>query len=72
MTKNDITKIVLCSTVPGSVTSFGEIRDRMFDRLAPACTYPEISTLVTSDFLCDGRKRLRRSDGAKNRRRLCD
>ena len=33
MTKTDIVKIVFYSTVPGSVASFREIRDRMFDSL---------------------------------------
>lgn len=53
MAKTDIVKIVFYSTVPGSVASFREIRDRMFDGHAPACTYLEISALATPDFLCE-------------------
>lgn len=53
MKKTDVVKIVFYSTVPGSVATFREIRDRVFEGHAPACTYLEISQLATPALLCE-------------------
>lgn len=50
---NDLVKVTVYVTVPGSVGPFREVRDRKLAGHAPACTYLEIAGLARPDFLTE-------------------
>ena len=53
MTVNDLVKVTVYVTVPGSVGPFRTVRDRKLAGHAPACTYLEIAGLARPDFLTE-------------------
>lgn len=53
MSKRDIVKVVFYATVPDSVKLYREVRDRVLEGHAPACTYLEISALASPNLLCE-------------------
>jgi enamine deaminase RidA (YjgF/YER057c/UK114 family) len=50
---NDLIKVTVYVTVPGSVGPFREVRDRKLAGHAPACTYLEIAGLARPEFLTE-------------------
>ena len=53
MTVNDLVKVTVYVTVPGSVGPFRTVRDRKLAGHAPACTYLEVAGLARPDFLAE-------------------
>ncbi len=53
MTVNDLVKVTVYVTVPGSVGPFRIVRDRKLAGHAPACTYLEVAGLARPDFLAE-------------------
>ena len=53
MTVNDLVKVTVFVTVPGSVALFREVRDRKLAGHAPACTYLEVAGLARKEFLTE-------------------
>ena len=50
---NDLVKITVYVTVPGSVGVFRQVRDRKLAGHAPACTYLEVAGLAAPRFLTE-------------------
>ncbi len=53
MAVNDLVKVTVYVTVPGSVGPYRTVRDRKLAGHAPACTYLEVSGLARPDFLVE-------------------
>jgi 2-iminobutanoate/2-iminopropanoate deaminase len=53
MTVNDLVKVTVYVTVPGSVGPFRAMRDAKLAGHAPACTYLEVAGLARPDFLVE-------------------
>ena len=53
MAVNDLVKVTVYVTVPGSVGPFRTIRDAKLAGHAPACTYLEIAGLARPEFLVE-------------------
>ena len=50
---NDLVKVTVYVTVPGSVGPYREVRDAKLAGHAPACTYLEIAGVARPDFLTE-------------------
>lgn len=53
MTVNDLVKVTVYVTVPGSIAVYREIRDAKLAGHAPAATYLEVVGLARPDFLVE-------------------
>lgn len=53
MDVNDLVKVTVYVTVPGSVGPYRQVRDAKLDGHAPACTYLEIAGLARPEFLVE-------------------
>jgi enamine deaminase RidA (YjgF/YER057c/UK114 family) len=53
MTVNDLVKVTVYVTVPGSVGVYREVRDRKLAGHAPASTYLEVAGLARPDLLAE-------------------
>jgi 2-iminobutanoate/2-iminopropanoate deaminase len=53
MTVNDLVKVTVYVTIPGSVGVYREVRDRKLAGHAPASTYLEVAGLARPDLLAE-------------------